>query len=78
MDGPEEGEAYTCTSHALSLDKMVLDLIAMNLPVRFLCREDCKGLCPVCGADRNVQSCSCVQEKPKDANPFDKLKGLFD
>jgi uncharacterized protein len=29
-----------------------------------LCREDCQGLCPVCGADKNTGACSCVESSP--------------
>jgi uncharacterized protein len=32
---------------------------SLALPVNPLCREDCKGLCPVCGANRNLEPCSC-------------------
>lgn len=38
---------------------MVLEQIELSIPMRFICREDCKGLCPVCGADLNEQSCAC-------------------
>lgn len=33
--------------------------ILLNAPVKFLCREDCKGLCPQCGGNWNKGSCSC-------------------
>jgi len=35
----------------------------LALPVNPLCAEDCKGLCPKCGVNRNQESCSCVQDK---------------
>jgi uncharacterized protein len=38
----------------LAADRWVRDLIAAALPVKLLCREDCRGLCPVCGVDLNV------------------------
>ncbi len=40
----------------------VSDLI-LELPAKLLCREDCKGLCPVCGCDRNVTECGCMSER---------------
>jgi DUF177 domain-containing protein len=48
----DEGERYT---NAFSVDvvRWVRDLIADALPVQLLCREDCAGLCPVCGANLN-------------------------
>lgn len=35
----------------------------LALPVSPLCAEDCKGLCPKCGVNRNQESCACVQDK---------------
>ena len=35
----------------------------LNLESRFLCREDCRGLCPRCGADLNLGPCGCKREK---------------
>jgi uncharacterized protein len=32
------------------------------MPLRVLCREDCAGLCAICGADKNSETCSCVAE----------------
>jgi uncharacterized protein len=42
---------------AIDLSTMVRDALLIDLPVRVLCREDCQGLCPVCGADRNLTDC---------------------
>ena len=43
----------------LDVDLMVLEQIELALPMKFICREDCRGLCPSCGADLNEGSCSC-------------------
>jgi uncharacterized protein len=48
----------------IDLDEMVLEQLELNLPSRVLCSEDCRGLCPQCGADLNIEQCSC--EKPVD------------
>ncbi len=34
----------------------------ISLPVKPLCKEDCKGLCPICGADRNKEQCDCKDD----------------
>jgi len=44
---------------AVDLDELVREQILLALPSRNLCREDCKGLCPKCGADLNAGDCSC-------------------
>jgi uncharacterized protein len=33
--------------------------VLLSLPVRTLCKPDCMGLCPRCGANRNSQPCQC-------------------
>ena len=37
--------------------------IVLNLPLKFLCREDCKGLCPVCGVNLNLSDCDCLNSQ---------------
>ena len=36
--------------------------IALAVPVQILCKEDCRGLCPSCGANLNLAPCNCVQK----------------
>ncbi|MFT4113688.1 YceD family protein [Silvibacterium sp.] len=43
----------------LSLEDVLREQVLLSLPVRTLCREDCKGLCPHCGRDLNSESCTC-------------------
>ena len=38
---------------------MVLDALFVSLPLLPLCREDCRGICALCGADLNVAPCQC-------------------
>jgi uncharacterized protein len=46
---------------SVDVDELVREQILLALPLRNLCREDCKGLCPKCGADLNAGACSCEQ-----------------
>ena len=50
--GDEEDEGYV-TSSIVDLERWVRDLIGEALPPKVLCRDDCRGLCSVCGADLN-------------------------
>ena len=43
----------------LDLDEPAYALLLSEFPSRVLCREDCRGLCPICGTDLNEGSCSC-------------------
>ena len=57
---PEDEEAYRIVDDELDLRPMVRDAVLLELPLAPLCRPDCAGLCPECGADRNVEECHCV------------------
>ena len=45
---------------ALDVDEIVKEQVLLAVPTRMLCREDCKGICPECGTDRNTGDCSCA------------------
>ncbi|MCD6351684.1 MAG: DUF177 domain-containing protein [Armatimonadetes bacterium] len=47
----------------VDLSELVRQLIIVSLPPRSLCRPDCKGLCPVCGADLNEGPCHCEEQE---------------
>ncbi|MDR1650293.1 MAG: DUF177 domain-containing protein [Synergistaceae bacterium] len=47
----------------LDLSHNVWETLILNLPERALCMEDCLGLCPVCGCDRNAFECGCSAEE---------------
>ncbi|MCA1615597.1 MAG: DUF177 domain-containing protein [Acidobacteria bacterium] len=44
---------------SINLDEIVREQILLALPLRQLCRDDCKGLCMTCRADLNTQTCGC-------------------
>jgi uncharacterized protein len=48
---------------ALDVDLMILEQIELAMPMKFICREDCKGLCDQCGADLNEGMCLCKKEE---------------
>jgi uncharacterized protein len=48
---------------ALDLEELALEQVMLELPIRVVCAEDCAGLCPSCGADRNLEgACNCKPE----------------
>ncbi|HYK20639.1 MAG TPA: DUF177 domain-containing protein [Pyrinomonadaceae bacterium] len=47
---------------AIDIDEIVKEQILLTVPARTLCRDDCKGICPECGIDRNTGECSCVTD----------------
>jgi uncharacterized protein len=48
---------------ALDVNLMILEQIELAIPMSFVCREDCKGLCYKCGADLNEGVCLCKKEE---------------
>src|SRR6266850_1290713 len=48
----------------LDMARVVVNETTLALPMKPLCREDCRGLCPVCGANRNVAPCTCDTRPP--------------
>lgn len=47
----------------LDLDELASSDIILELPSKVLCKEDCKGLCPTCGANLNEQICGCTHKQ---------------
>lgn len=46
--------------HELDLSDLVRESILVSIPMQTICREDCPGLCPTCGADLASGGCECV------------------
>ncbi|MBQ6381760.1 MAG: DUF177 domain-containing protein [Clostridia bacterium] len=46
----------------LDVDELIRSDVLLSLPTKFLCREDCKGLCSKCGANLNLGTCECAKE----------------
>ena len=52
-------DAFPIIGEQIDLTQMVRESIILELPLAPLCRADCAGICPVCGANRNDDPCSC-------------------
>lgn len=59
--GAEDIDAYALEGKLLDTDKAFEDNIVLNLPMKQVCNEDCKGLCQKCGANLNETSCKCSE-----------------
>ena len=53
-------EAYS--GDEIDLGDYLREVIAMSLPIKVLCDEECRGLCPSCGANLNTRECSCRED----------------
>ncbi|MEA2716706.1 MAG: hypothetical protein QOI99_1023 [Actinomycetota bacterium] len=55
-----DGESYRLGHDSIDMEPLVREQVILELPLVPLCRADCAGLCPTCGADLNLGPCGCV------------------
>jgi uncharacterized protein len=58
----EDASLYYTKEHKADLVQIATEQIYLNLPLKPVCKDDCKGLCPQCGANRNCSACGCAGE----------------
>lgn len=58
----EEMENQIQSGSFFNIDDLVRESLILSLPLKPLCSEDCKGLCPVCGIDLNLSTCECKKD----------------
>jgi len=75
LDEDDEVEFLPENSIEIDISKAIRDSFILARPMQLLCKESCKGLCPICGIDLNHRSCNCAADQidPK----FEKLKSLL-
>jgi len=59
LEGENEGDYIETPDYILDLDELVTSDILLELPSKHLCSEECKGVCPKCGANLNKTVCKC-------------------
>lgn len=59
----EDMTASIYEGDSVNVDELVREQLLLARPMRLLCREDCKGLCPHCGTDLNRETCSCGRQE---------------
>ncbi len=65
--------------HTIDLTEALVSAVLMDTPFVVLCREDCKGLCPVCGENLNERDCghaAQIEEERLSSSPFAALRNL--
>ena len=70
------GELFITDGGEVDLGPVVRELSLLEIPMQVFCQPDCQGLCPVCGVNRNDETCACADD---DIDPrFAALKKLLD
>ena len=68
------------TGEEIDVNDIILNSFLMNVEEKYLCSEDCKGLCSRCGKDLNLGDCGCDEDNidPRWAKLAEIMKGLPD
>lgn len=77
----EDGFELVSPDRVIDLGEAISDAVVMDTPFVVLCRPDCEGLCPTCGANLNDGDCGCEKQSVQawvdsEENPFAALKAL--
>ena len=71
LNNEDIGDFLVVENMQLDVDELIYDDVLLNMPEKYLCKEDCQGLCSQCGANLNKGKCTC--KKPVDP----RLEGLL-
>lgn len=66
--GEEEMSTDFVIGNTVDVREILKEQVFLAIPMTSLCRDDCQGLCPTCGANRNVETCSCASREK--TSPF--------
>jgi uncharacterized protein len=65
IEGDEDNYVMICDGR-IDFDRDVAEEVSLEFPTRFLCTDECLGLCPKCGKNRNLEPCDCANQKEID------------
>jgi len=69
---------YLRDEEHFDINELVREEIIVQTPMKPLCDKNCKGICPVCGGNKNENLCNCENENIKKVSPFSKLQVLLE
>lgn len=74
LDVEEEMDVFLYEDDIVDLKEVIRQNIVTSIPIKSLCRIECRGICPVCGKNMNVSQCSCSEagEKKEEAGQIKK------
>lgn len=76
-DDEDEVDYLLIEDNLIDVSEAIMAAVLMETPFVVLCKEDCKGLCPTCGANLNTETCNCDKLREEEAlanSPFAALK----
>ncbi|MBA4390820.1 MAG: hypothetical protein C0399_07765 [Syntrophus sp. (in: bacteria)] len=57
--GDEDMDVYCYDGDEIDLDPFIYEEVLLNMPLRPICKDDCQGLCAICGKNKNLEICDC-------------------
>ncbi|MCR4716399.1 MAG: DUF177 domain-containing protein [Lachnospiraceae bacterium] len=65
--------------YQLDINMLIYEEVSLKLPMKILCKDDCLGICPVCGVNRNIKECTCDRKvpDPRMADALDMINDFF-
>lgn len=76
VDLPEEAKEPLFEDNIFNLTELIRQSLAVSIPIRTLCSEDCKGICLMCGKDLSLGPCECKEVEI--SSPFAVLSSLLE
>ena len=73
----DESEVAFYPEEGIELADVVSEQVILSMPMKVVCRPDCRGLCPACGVNRNLEPCNCSKQtsETRGSSPFSSLLG---
>lgn len=75
-DSIQENASMAVSGGTVNLSELVCSDLLLELESVVLCSEECRGLCTVCGCDKNKVDCNCKEQR--EVSPFDVLSDFID
>ncbi len=72
----DDPDYFAYQGFQIDLTDIVTEFLILEIPSVRQCREDCKGLCPICGVNLNEQSCKCTDAEDSDLMIDERLEAL--
>lgn len=73
-EDPQAVDLFPLEGKTLDLAEMIREQIDLDLPLKVVCQESCRGLCARCGADLNRAECRCSEQHARDHRGLEELK----
>ncbi len=73
----KDSAEYDSKDDSIDLDPLIRECIVLAAARTARCKDDCKGLCPICGANLNKGQCDCAVKRLGETSPFGILKRLI-